>query len=161
MRVFGLILALVVAGSIAGAANAHDGPGSANPRRGALHVTKECSEFTGLADSFCTITSSNLPAIKAGSRVVYLQAAGATSLDSDVVLVVGPGNYALGHVTLDLATGTGEITLSGGAGQFTAFHARADVSQLGGPNVAWDGKYRFGTRALSRDRLPHTGGSPN
>jgi hypothetical protein len=146
MRVFGLILALVMAGSIAAAANARPGPslGSANPRHGALHVTKECSEFTGLADSFCTITSSNLPAIKAGSRVVYLQAAGATSLDSDVVLVVGPGNYALGHVTLDLATGTGEITLSGGAGQFAAFHARADVSQLGGPNVAWDGKYRFG-----------------
>jgi hypothetical protein len=146
MRVYGLILALVVAGSIAAAANAHDGPGSADSRRGALHVTKECSEYTGLADSFCTITSSNLPAIKAGSRVVYLQAAGATSLDSDVVLVVGPGNYALGHVTLDLATGTGEITFSGGAGQFTTFHARADVSQLGGPNVAWDGKYRFGSQ---------------
>jgi hypothetical protein len=148
MRVFGLILTLVLAGSIAAAANAH-GPGrgsAANPRHGALHVTKECSAFTGLADSSCTITSSNIPAIKAGSRVVYLQAAGATALDSDVVLVVGPGNYALGHVTLDLATGTGEITFSGGAGEFTAFHARADVSQLGGPNVAWDGTFRFGSR---------------
>ena len=106
-------------------------------------MTKECSEFTGLADSFCTITSSNLTAIKVGSRVVYLQAVGATSLDSDVVLVVGPGNYALGHVTLDLATGTGEITLSGGTGQFASFHAKADVSHLTGPNWAWDGKYRL------------------
>jgi hypothetical protein len=145
MRVFGLIIALVVAGSIATAASAR-GPaaGYSSPRQGALHVTKECSQFTGLADSFCTITSSNLPAIKTGSRVVYLQAAGTGSLDSDVVLVVGPGNYALGHVVLDLATGSGEITFSGGAGQFAGFHARADVSQLGGPNVAWNGKFRFG-----------------
>jgi hypothetical protein len=148
MRVFGLILTLVLAGSIAAAADAHaPGPGlasTANPRHGALHVTKECSAFTGLADSFCTITSSNIPAIKAGSRVVYLQAAGPTALDSDLVLVVGPGSYALGHVTLDLATGTGEITLSGGAGPFSGFHATADVSHLGGPNWAWDGKQRLG-----------------
>jgi hypothetical protein len=109
-------------------------------------VTKECSQFTGLADSFCTITSSNVAAIKAGSRVVYLQAAGTTSLDSDVVLVVGPGNYALGHVTLDLATGSGEITFSGGAGQFATFRAKADVSQLTGPNVAWNGKFNFGSK---------------
>ena len=147
MRVLGLILALVVTGSIAAVANARGpAPGSPSPRHGELHVTKECSQFTGLADSFCTITSSNVPAIKAGSRVVYLQAAGPTSLESDVVLVVGPGNYALGHVTLDLATGAGEITFAGGAGEFTRFHARADVSQLGGPNVAWDGKFRFGSQ---------------
>ena len=144
MRVFGLILTLVLAGSIAAVAKAHDGPGAPSPRSGALHVTKECSEDTGLADSFCTITSSNLPAIKVGSRVVYLQAGGATSLDSDIVLVVGPGNYALGHVTLDFATGTGELTISGGTGQFASFHAKADVSYLGGPNWAWDGKYHFG-----------------
>jgi hypothetical protein len=143
MRVLGLILTLVLAGSIAAVAKAHDGPGSPSPRSGVLHVTKECSEDTGLADSFCTITSSNLNAIKAGSRVVYLQAAGATSLDSDIVLVVGPGNYALGHVTLDFATGTGELTISGGTGDFTSFHAKADVSYLGGPNWAWNGKYRF------------------
>ncbi len=144
MRIVGLILMLVLAGSIAGAAKAHDGVGSSNPRSGALHVTKECSQYSGLADSFCTITSSNLTAITPGSRVVYLQAAGTTTLDSDIVLVVGPGNYALGHVTLDLATGSGVVTLSGGTGQFTSFRAKADVSYLSGPNWAWDGKYRIG-----------------
>jgi hypothetical protein len=116
---------------------------ASSPRGGGLHVTKECSEYTGLADSFCTITSSNIDAIKTGSRVVYLQAAGATSLDSDIVLVVGPGNYALGHVTLDFATARGEITMSGGAGRFTSFRASLDVSYLGGPNWAWDGRYRL------------------
>ena len=114
-----------------------------------LHLKKECSEYTGLADSFCTITASNLKATKVGSRVVYLQAAGTTSLDSDIVLVVGPGNYALGHVRLDLTTGLGEVTLSGGAGQFTSFHAKARVSPPGGVNGAdwaWDGWYSFGDR---------------
>jgi hypothetical protein len=116
-------------------------------RGGDLHLKKECSEYTGLADSFCTITGSNLKLIKAGSRVVYLQAAGTTSLDSDIVLVVGPGNYALGHVRLDLATGQGVVSLSGGTGPFTSFHAKARVSPPGGVNGAdwaWDGWYSFG-----------------
>jgi hypothetical protein len=140
--IFGLLLAVIVAGAFAVASSAENAGSS--PRRGDLHVTKECSQFTGLADSFCTITSSNLDAIRAGSRVVYLQAAAATSLDSDVVLVVEPGNYALGHVTLDFTTGLGQVTFSGGAGQFSSFHAKVNVSHLDGNNWAWDGKYRFG-----------------
>lgn len=109
-----------------------------------FHVTKECSQYTGLADSCCTITSSNVEAIAVGSRLVYLQPAGPASLDSDIVVVVGPGNYALAHVTLDFATATGEVRIWGGTGQFTSFHAKVAVSALGGPNWAWDGKYRFG-----------------
>jgi hypothetical protein len=139
--IFGLLLAIVVTGAVVGASSAN--PGS-SPRKGALHVTKECSEFTGQAFSFCTITSSNVNALTAGSKVVYLQAPGASSLDSDIVIVVGPGKFALGHVTLDLATGTGKLTISGGIGPFSSFHAKADVSYLGGPDFAWDGKYRFG-----------------
>ena len=115
-----------------------------SPRSGALHVTKECSEYTGVAFSFCTITSSSVNALKVGSKVVYLQAPGATSLDSDIVIVVEPGKFAVGHVMLDFASGTGELTISGGIGPFSSFHAKADVSHLGGPDWAWDGRYRFG-----------------
>jgi hypothetical protein len=140
--IFGLLLAIVVTGAFAGASSGTN-TGSA-PRSRALQLTKECSEYTGLANSFCTVTSANVDAIKVGSRVVYLQAAGASSLDSDIVLVVGPGNYALGHVTLDLATGTGEVKIWGGIGRFTSFRAKAAVFALGGPDWAWDGKYRFG-----------------
>ena len=139
-----LVVAVVTAAGISVALATASSSGG-----GDLHLKKECSEYTGLADSFCTITASNLKAIKVGSRVVYLQAAGTTSLDSDIVLVVGPGNYALGHVNLDLATGLGEVKLSGGAGQFTSFHAKARVSPPGGVNGAdwaWDGWYRFGER---------------
>jgi hypothetical protein len=139
--ILGLLTAILVIGTLSAASS---GAASASSdRRGALHMTKECSEYTGQADSFCTITSSNLKAIKAGSRVVYLQAAGATSLDSDLVLVVGPGNYALGHVRLDFTTGTGVVRFWGGIGDFSDFHARAVVSHLDGVNWAWDGKYHF------------------
>jgi hypothetical protein len=130
-----LAIALTVA---AGAAN----PASSS-RSGALRVTKECSAYTGLVGSYCTITSSNLPLIKVGSRVFYAQAAEATSLDSDVALVVGNHKVAFGHCQLVFATGTGLCTFSGGIGAFRGFEARADVSYLGGPNWAWNGTYSF------------------
>jgi hypothetical protein len=139
--IFGLLLAIILTGAVAGASSAAT---ESAPRSRALHLTKECSQYTGLADSFCTITSSNVGAITVGSRVVYFQAAGATSLDSDIVLLVGPGDYALGHVTLDFATGTGKVTIWGGTGRFASFHAKVAVSALGGPDWAWDGRYRFG-----------------
>ena len=118
---------------------------SASPRSGDLHVTKECSEYKGGAGQFCTITSSNVKAIEVGSRVFYAQAAGATSLDSDVVLdKPGPGNNtAFGHCELVFATGLGLCTFSGGTGEFSWFEASAHVSYLGGPNWAWDGTYSF------------------
>ncbi|MBA2302256.1 MAG: hypothetical protein H0W08_06435 [Acidobacteria bacterium] len=121
---------------------------AASPRSGALHLTKECSAYTFLAGSYCTITSSNVKAIEVGSRIVYAQAAGATSLDSDVILdLPGPGNNtAFGHCALDFATGVGLCTFSGGTGKFTWFHASADVSYLGGPNWRWEGTYSFSPR---------------
>ena len=120
------------------------------PRSGNLHVTKECSAYTGLAGDACTITSSNVKEIEAGSKVVYAQAAdfSTLSLDSDVVLdLPGPGNHtASGHCHLSLVTGIGLCTFSGGTGKFTQFHASANVSYLGGPNYAWDGTYSFDPR---------------
>ena len=121
---------------------------SASPRSGDLHVTKECSEYTGLADEFCTITSSNVKAIEVGSKVVYAQVIGTTSLDSDVVLdTPGPGNnQAFGHCTVDLATGLGLCTFSGGTGKFTGFSATAHVSPptTEDPvNWHWEGTYSF------------------
>ncbi len=109
-------------------------------------MTKECSEYTGLAGSFCTITSSNLKEIAVGSKVVYASAAGATFLDSDIVLdLPGPGNNTVfGHVVLDFLTGTGTLTLSGGTGKFTWFHAGADVSLDSSGVWHWDGTYSFG-----------------
>ena len=138
-RNLGLILAVAVAGALALASQARTAASS--PRSGALHVTKECSAYTGLAGSFFTITSSNLKAIQDGSRVVD-QAAGASSLDADFVLDAGHRNTAFGHVVLDFVTATGQITISGGTGQLNGFHARAAVS-FDGALWHWDGTYWF------------------
>ena len=116
------------------------------PRSGDLLVTKDCKDYTGAAGSFCTITSSNLKALEAGSRVVYSQAAGATALDSEVVIHVGPGNTVFGRCRLEFATGLGQCTFTGGTGKFQWFHATEDVSYLGGTNWGWDGSYYFSPR---------------
>jgi hypothetical protein len=113
--------------------------------RGQLHVTKNCQDYTGAAGSFCTITFSNLALILVGSTVTYDQAAGipAFGLDSNVVLDAGDGNRAMGRCTLDATTGKGLCTFADGTGQFAGFHARVDVSYLGGSDWAWDGTYSF------------------
>ena len=115
-----------------------------SPRSGALHATKECSQYNGQAGSFCTITSSNLNAIDVGSKVIYAQPAGAAGLDSDVVLYTGPGNSAFGHVTLSFATLSGVVTFSGGTGQFSGFEASVIVTYNPTTNLwYWDGTYSF------------------
>jgi hypothetical protein len=136
----GLISVVTLVGAFAVASQARTAYHSS--QHGALHVTKECSDYHGQAGEFCTITSSNIQAIPAGSRVFYLEGAGATGLDSDLVLYAGPGNVALGHVTLSFQTATGEITFAGGTGDFRGFRAHAAVS-FDGALWHWDGTYRF------------------
>jgi hypothetical protein len=124
-------------------------PGVASfPRSGDIHLTKECPEYTGLAGSFCTITASNLAEIEVGSRVVYASAATPTLVDSDVVIdAPGPGNNsAFGHVRLDRVTRTGVLTLSGGTGKFTWFHATVAISFVVRPVWHLDGIYSFDPR---------------
>ena len=141
-RIVGLMLALTLAGALAVASQARTTASSSRP--GALHVTKECSQYFGQPGEYCTVTSSNLAAIPAGSKVFYFEAAGADGIDSDLVLYAGPGNAALGHVTLSLTTFTGVITFRGGTGDFRRFQATADVTFDPATSLwHWDGTYRF------------------
>ena len=135
----GLVALLLVLGSGAASVSAS----ANNKRTRQLHVTKDCLPNTGLAGSFCLITSSNVPEIKVGSKILYDQPAGipAGMLDSNVVLDAGGGDRAVGRCTLDFATGLGLCTFSDGTGRLAGFHAR--VSALGGRQWAWDGTYRF------------------
>jgi hypothetical protein len=117
---------------------------------GALHVTKECSQYTGKAGGYCTITSSNLAAIKVGSQIIYEADQTANSaagfLSTDVFLDAGAGNMAVGHCTVDAAN-FGLCTFSDGTGQFTGFQARVAVSGFSTSpsevNYHWDGTYSF------------------
>jgi len=149
--------AVAVVGGYAAASEARNGGENSSPRSGAIHITKECSRYTGLAGSFCTITSSNLNAIKPGSRVIYASAADfrpdVLKLDSDLV-IDGPGNNtAFGHVVLDLSTFTGVVTFSGGTGEFSHFDAGPLAVACPGfatvPVCSWDGPYSFSPPAAA------------
>jgi hypothetical protein len=147
--IVGLILSLTLAGAFAVGSQARSA--NSSPRSGALHVTKVCGppDFDGQPGSFCTIQSSNLKGIGAGSKVFYAEAnvPGAAVYDTDLYLYTGPGNSALGHVTLSTGTGSGVLTLSGGSGRFRGFHARVRVTFDAGENLwHWDGTYHFRRR---------------
>jgi hypothetical protein len=122
---------------------------SAAAQNGQIHVTKECSQNTGLPGGFCTITSSNLAQIPVGSQIFYDQALGTPTgmLDSNVILDAGNSNRAVGRCTLELATGSGICTFSDGTGDFIGFEARVNVSFLPGqplaPSFRWAGTYSY------------------
>jgi len=103
---------------------------ASSAQNGQLHVTKECSQYTGVPGGFCSFTSSNLAEILIGSKIFYDQAPDipAGLLDSNIVLDAGNGNRAFGRCTTDLVTWIGLCTLSDGVGTLAGFHARLDVS---------------------------------
>jgi hypothetical protein len=143
-KIFKHFVGLIAVSMLAAGITAVASQAGNSPRSGALHATKECSQYTGQAGSFCTITSSNLNAIDAGAKVIYTQAAGAAGLDSDLVLYTGPGNSAFGHVTLSFATLSGVVRFSGGTGQFSGFEANVIVTYNANTNLwYWDGTYSF------------------
>jgi hypothetical protein len=140
--IFGLLVAVVMVAAFATAGAAEN---TDTPRSGQLHVTKECSQYSGQPGGFCTITGSNLNAIDPGMKVVYTNPTFAfPNLISDLY-IDGPGNNdAYGHVTLNAVTWIGSLTLSGGTGRFSGFHANVvvDCTPAGSP-CTWDGPYSF------------------
>jgi hypothetical protein len=111
----------------------------------AFHATKDCSGFTGLVGAYCTIRSSNVKALKVGSKIFYFQVASKTALDSDIVIYVGPGTVATGHCFLRAATGVGLCTISDGTGKLAGFQARLRVTASSSipKHFHWDGTYSF------------------
>jgi len=136
-RRLALVVAAVGLASLALATQA-----AASPRTGPLLVTKECSQYTGQAGSFCTFTSSNVNVIEPGDRIVYADAAGATLLDTDVRVETNAG-AANGHCRLDFTALPGVCTFSGGTGRFIHFQANVSVSVDGAGLWHWDGTYAF------------------
>jgi hypothetical protein len=111
----------------------------------AFHATKDCSGFTGLVGAYCTIRSSNVKALKVGSKIFYVQEAGKTALDSDTVIYVNRGSVATGHCLLRFATGVGLCTISDGTGTLAGFRLRVRVTASSSiPKLwHWDGTYSF------------------
>lgn len=111
----------------------------------AFHGTKDCSGMTGLVGAFCTFRSSNVKALKVGSKIFYFQQASKTALDSDIVIYVNRGSVATGHCLLRSASGVGLCTISDGTGKLAGFHLRVRVTaDASVPKLwHWDGTYSF------------------
>lgn len=111
----------------------------------AFRATKDCSGFTGLVGAYCTIRSSNVKALKVGSKIFYVQAARKTALDSDIVIYVKRGSVATGHCLLRFATGVGLCTISDGTGTLAGLNLRVRVTASSSiPKLwHWDGTYSF------------------
>ena len=118
---------------------------AAAERRGEIHATKECSQYFGASGQFCTFTSSDLSALKVGTKIYYVQAAFILpfGLDSNVILDAGNGDRATGRCTVDFFTGVGLCTFSDGTGAFAGFRARVVVTPTSQVNYRWDGTYSF------------------
>ncbi|MDO8485798.1 MAG: hypothetical protein Q7S35_12730 [Candidatus Limnocylindrales bacterium] len=133
--VAGAILALTVfAISVSASSSPH-----------ALHITKDCSKFTGVAPTYCTIAASNLGAIRAKAKVWYNGPVLNNSyfLSSNVVIDTWHGNTATGYCNFDAETSDGICTFWKGTGTLTGFHAVVHVTVDSKGLFHWDGTYYF------------------
>jgi hypothetical protein len=130
-------------------------PAAAEGENGRLHIVKDCGNFSGVpGSSFCTIISSNLNELPAGTQIYYNQITGGPSvgpsyLDSTVFVYVSQDQWAIGRCTLRNDNPPGPLglcTLSDGLGPLAGINARVTVTyQPGGDGAVydWDGTYSF------------------
>jgi hypothetical protein len=137
---------VVLAGTIAAltAALSVSVPSALASSRHTLTIVKNCSgTMTGKVGEYCTITSSNVPAIPKGTRVVYSGpvVASAVFLSSNVTIKAGASNTATGYCMVDLHTGVGMCTFWKGTGTLAGFHAVIHGSSASPTAYHWDGFY--------------------
>lgn len=114
-----------------------------------LHITKECSQFTGDIPSFCTITGSNLAAIPVGTKVMYWGPvlSDPNFLSSRAILRAGHGNRAFGYCQTISTPYHGTCVFWKGIGTLSGFHASVDVTLDADGVLHWDGTYLFDASA--------------
>src|SRR5207245_811219 len=71
--VLGLAVAVVLLTALAFSVSAASSRNQTLRGTRPLHVTKDCSGAKGDVGNFCTIRSSNVKALKVGSKIFYLQ----------------------------------------------------------------------------------------
>jgi hypothetical protein len=150
LPVLALILAGACSGSDATAPSVKLAPVSANAdresaRSGYLHAVKNCEGYAGLPGQSCTLTSTNLKLIPAGTKVIYASSPAGGVLESDITLNP-PGesrSVAFGHVSLNIVAKTGTAWITGGTGRFKHFRATVAIAYVSGRNWTWDGPYAF------------------
>jgi hypothetical protein len=145
--IVGLLATVVLPAALAFSVAAANSESQTRQQAKPFHATKDCSGFSGKAGAYCTIRSSNVKAIKVGSKIFYLQPDTKSGTDSDIVIYVGPGTLATGHCLIHNGPTPGLCTISDGTGALAGFHMRARVTaDHTVPNLwHWDGTYGFGS----------------
>jgi hypothetical protein len=134
----GAILALTAVAPTASAATLHP-----------LHLTKDCSTFTGEIPSLCRIAVSNVKIIPVGTKIWYKGpvVSNAYFLSSNVVMDVGHASTATGYCIFDTEAGAspGMCAFWRGKGTLAGFHAIIHVTIDSKHLWHWDGSYYFAT----------------
>jgi hypothetical protein len=112
-----------------------------------IHLTKDCSTYTGENPSLCMIAGSDMAAIPVGSKVWY-QGPVLTNvyfLSSNILLEAPTGATATGYCIFDAhaTDATGICTFWSGTGALTGFTSIVDVTIDAAHIWHWDGVYYF------------------
>ena len=136
-------------------------------RNGHLHIVKDCKGESGQPGTdFCTIVSSNLPELPAGTRIFYnvppggpdvpqgpiAGLAGPGYFDTNIFVFVNEKRWAVGRCTgpnnINTPGRVGLCTLTDGVGRLAGFAARVNVTwtdnqEPDGLLFDWVGTYSF------------------
>lgn len=117
----------------------------AAPEMQPLKIAKECSQYSGEAPSFCTVTESNIAAIPKGTKIFYYGPVTSSPLfsSSNVVLAVGPVGYCVVYDTAQPPLGL--CAFHAGSGALAGFQAIAKVTVDEKQVWHWEGGYLLGT----------------
>jgi hypothetical protein len=112
-------------------------------------LSQNCDEWTSGVPSFCTVTESNVPALKKGTRVLYYVPVNnkIEFSSNNVVLDDGAGNTALGNCIVDYDASKGMCAFYAGNGSLLSFTAIAEVSVDDNQVWHWNGSYRISPSA--------------
>ncbi len=107
-----------------------------------IHITKDCSGFTGGPGSFCTVTGSDLAAIPVGSKLLYKGPviSDPNFLSSRVVMRAGTGDRACSVI---YSPYHGVCAFWRGTGSLAGFHASTDSTIDSNSVFHLDGTYLF------------------
>lgn len=110
-----------------------------------LHAVKDCSTYTGVVPSLCTIAKSDAAVLPVGTRVWY-QGPVLTNiyfLSSVTVLDDEAGDTATGYCIYGAEASRGMCSFYAGTGKLDRFHALVDVTIDASGLWHWDGMYYF------------------
>jgi hypothetical protein len=112
-------------------------------------LSQSCDEWTSSEPSFCTVTESNVAALKKGTKVLYYGPVvdKTTFSSSNVVLDDGAGDTAMGHCIVDYEAMKGMCAFHAGNGSLAGFTAIAEASTDDDQVWRWKGSYSLSPSA--------------